>query len=531
MRKNRIKSAAAIAVTLCLTGLMWGCGVQGNAEPSPEEAEILSAADVRREKILNSPTDIAVEGRSYFVSADGDDSNDGRSPETPWATLDKVNSIRLKSGDGVFFRRGDVWRGKPLIAQEGVTYSAYGEGPKPGIYGSPENGAHPSKWSLMEGTDNIWVFYKDMMDCGDIVLDGSMDLADKAPVWWSGHKYVKHISGNSYDSLMNKPDFDPAKDMQDMQYFNDIDYSDLGSQHPIFVYQHAERTGKLYFRCDEGNPGEIYESIEFCCDPNEGCVVTLNYGQGSVIDNLAVLYGGHAIEARGGKLVQNCQVGYMGAMTHTFLDAETIYSGDGINHTTDMTVQNNYVHHCFNGGIAAGELSNEGDGEDAHGEDIQGNSSVRGNLLEYTCGITLLNWEEQANPLRMFKNITIEDNYVMHSSPAGNPTGRNKANDVIGGLVFSGSDNPLPCANENLVIRDNVFYLSGGPLIISGMPEEYYPIYSGNTYVQYHDGIFACWRFRDGTFSSVPARSLGDAEAFVRNELGDENGLVFQAKG
>jgi len=515
---------------LSISCILPGCAGQDTVVLFPQCQEIIAKADARREVILNSPTEITVEGTSYFVSADGDDSNSGKSEDAPWATLDKVNSAALRPGDGVFFRRGDVWRGKPLIAQNGVTYSAYGEGPKPGIYGSPENGADPEKWSLLEGTDNIWVFYKDIMDCGDIVLDGSMDLADKAPVWWSGEKYVKHISGNSYDVLMKKPAFDPSKDMQNMQYFNDIDYSDLGLQFPIFVYQYADRTGKLYFRCDEGNPGEIYESIEFCCDPNEGCVVTLNYGQDSVIDNLAVLYGGHAIESRGGKLVQNCEVGFMGAMTHTFLEAETIYSGDGINHTTDMIIQNNYVHHVFNGGIAAGELSHEGDGEDAEIEDIQGNSALRGNLLEYTCGITLLNWEEQANPLRMFKNIAIEDNYVMYSAPAGNPTGRNKANDVVGSLVFTGSDNPLPCPNENLVIKDNVLYLSDGALIISAMPEEYYPVYSGNTYVQYADGTFAYWRFDDGAFSAVPARKQDEIEDFVRNRMGDETGLVLNLK-
>ena len=524
----RIQRIAALMMSLAvILGILSGCAMQAEEALPPQCQEILAKADARRDAILNSATEISVEGTSYFVSADGDDSNNGKSEDTPWATLDKVNSADLKPGDGVFFRRGDVWRGKPLIAQVGVTYSAYGEGPKPGICGSPENGADPSKWSLLEGTDNIWVFYKDIMDCGDIVLDGSMDLADKAPVWWSGSRYVKYIDGNSHEFLMGRPDFDPAKDMQDLQYFNEIDYSDLGSQYPIFVYQHAARTGKLYLRCDEGNPGEIYSSIEFCCDPNEGCIVTLNYGQDSVIDNLAVLYGGHAIEARGGRLVQNCEVGFMGAMAHTFLEDTPIYSGDGISHTTHMITQNNYVHHVFNGGIAAGELSHDGDPEAERSEDIQGNSAVRGNLLEYTCGITLINWEEQANPLRMFKNITIEDNYVMYSSPAGNPEGRNKAHDVIGSLVFTGSDNPLPCANENLVIKDNVLYLSKGSLIISGMPKEYYPVYSGNTYVQYDNGTFAYWRFEDGTFGAVPARKQSDIEEFVRNQLGDDTGLVL----
>jgi len=490
-----------------------------------EDEKILSDAALRREAILNSKTEVTVTGTSYFVAANGDDSNDGKSENTPWATLNKVNTAKLKPGDGVFFRRGDIWRGEALIAQNEVTYSAYGEGPKPGIYGSPENGADPAKWSLLEGTDNIWVFHKPIMDCGDIVLDGSMDLADKAPVWWTGSRYVK--DEDTYETRMAKPDFDPASDMEDLQYFNEIDYRDLSTQHPIYVYSYAERTGTLYLRCDAGNPGEVYESIEFCCDPYNGSVVTQNFGYGSVLDNLSVLYGGHAIEANGGKCVQNCEVGYMGAMAHTFYEEATVYSGDGICHTVDMLVENNYVHHAFNSGIAAGELSFAADEDFANVEEIQGNNIVRGNLLEYTAGITLLNWEEKANPLHMFKNVTIEENYVLYSTTAGDPSCQ-KARDIIGALVFTGRDEPTPCANENLVIRNNVFYCSDDALIISAMPEEYYPLYEGNTYVQYPGAPFAHWRFRDGEFRTVFASPAADLNAFVREELGDVTGIVLE---
>lgn len=492
-----------------------------------DDQRILADADKRREEILNSSTEINVEGTCYFVSAEGDDDNDGKSEQSPWASLEKVNTAELEPGDGVFFRRGDIWRGKALIAQNGVTYSAYGEGSKPGIYGSPENGASGDKWSLLEGTDNIWVFYKEIMDCGDIVLDGNMDIADKAPVWWTGTRYVKDETWDTQGDLMEKTDFDPAYDMENLQYFNDIDYGDLGTQYPIYVYSYADREGKLYLRCDEGNPGEIYESIEFCCDPYNGSVVTLNFGQDSVLDNLAVLYGGHAIEANGGKAVQSCEVGYMGAMTHTFYDTETIYSGDGINHTLNMLVENNYVHHVFNGGIAAGEMSFAADEAHANTEETQGNNTIRGNLIEYTAGITLINWEEEVNELHIFKDITIEDNYVMFSSPAGNPSGE-KAKDIIGALVFTGRDIPTPCANENLVIKNNVFYCSQDALIISGMPEEYYPVYSGNTYAQYSNAPFAHWRFRDGSFRTIFTNEATDIEAFVRNELGDMSGIILQ---
>lgn len=38
-------------------------------------------------------------GTKYHVSSNtGDDKNDGKTPETAWATLEKVNSVPLKSG-------------------------------------------------------------------------------------------------------------------------------------------------------------------------------------------------------------------------------------------------------------------------------------------------------------------------------------------------------------------------------------------------------------------------------------------------
>ena len=190
-------------------------------------------------------------------------------------------------------------------------------------------------------------------------------------------------------------------------------------------------------------------------------------------------------------------------------------------------VENNYVHHVFNGGIAAGELSFAADEAFKDVEEIQGNNIVRGNLLEYTAGITLFNWEEEVNELHKFKDITIEDNYVMYSTTAGDPY-KKKAGSIIGALVFSDNSVALPCANENLVIKDNVLYCSDGALIISGIPKEYYPVYTGNTYVQNPNEPFAYWFFRDGTFDVILAKKLSDLETFVREELGDETGVVLQ---
>ena len=66
----------------------------------------------RKNEILNSGTAVTVTGKSYYVSNEGDDNNDGLSAVTPWKTLSKVSNADLNPGDGVFFRRGDLFRGK-----------------------------------------------------------------------------------------------------------------------------------------------------------------------------------------------------------------------------------------------------------------------------------------------------------------------------------------------------------------------------------------------------------------------------------
>ena len=86
--------------------------------------------EMRKNQILNAPDQITVSGMVYYVSNAGDDQKDGRTPETAWKTLKKVSETVLHPGDGVLFRRGDLFRGS-VLAKEGVTYAAYGEGEKP----------------------------------------------------------------------------------------------------------------------------------------------------------------------------------------------------------------------------------------------------------------------------------------------------------------------------------------------------------------------------------------------------------------
>src|SRR5690606_5210421 len=63
----------------------------------------------------------------YFSSAKGDDSRtsvEAQNPNTPWKSLDKLNSIlkSLQPGDAVVFPRGEVFDGHISLIQGGSDY-------------------------------------------------------------------------------------------------------------------------------------------------------------------------------------------------------------------------------------------------------------------------------------------------------------------------------------------------------------------------------------------------------------------------
>ena len=92
---------------------------------------------------------------TYYVSAAGNDANNGRSALTPFQSLSKVNTLSLQAGDSVLFRRGDTFRGGLQIRRSGSTarpivFNAYGTGAKPTLAGS----VPITNWVNISG--NIW---------------------------------------------------------------------------------------------------------------------------------------------------------------------------------------------------------------------------------------------------------------------------------------------------------------------------------------------------------------------------------------
>ncbi len=518
---------------------------------SERAAELIDEARARRDEILNSETEIVkgdtfipgetYTGTAYYISNSGDDANDGLSPETAWATIDRLNVEPLQYGDAVFFERGSVWRAAQVYTKPGVTYSAYGEGEKPGLYGSVENGGGAEKWTLWhEGSDGskIWVYYKPMLDCGSIALNDDLG-AIKVQGFWNG-EYFQAMSDmwntdqtqEATDLQSAMPEFDPAEQLtEDLTFFCDAS-SGLPSTLPIYLSGWYDTGGEpycltadgpLYLRCDEGNPGELYPEMEFLSPyaPLDGVEDDV------VIDNLSVLYTGRNILSVSpeceGVLVQNCELGWGGGGAASYaLDTITGYAagvqrngGVGGASSSHNTFRNNYVHDTYQEGLGL-ETAIEFSGQAFDVTDV----TIEGNVF-YHCGSALIyfNWDEAANPDHQFRNVSFRDNLVFYSTMSDwVDTGEEVHGFTTGAFTIDGGPN---MQDGTVEVKDNVFFAARECLVyIRTYAPEYLPDFEGNIYAQFSDGVF---------LSSVSAPNYWSANAAegVRKTLFDESGEVL----
>ncbi|MBQ8663909.1 MAG: cell wall-binding repeat-containing protein, partial [Eubacterium sp.] len=491
------------------------------------DENILSNAETTRKKILNTESDwtLGEGGTVYYVSPNGNDENDGLTPETAWQTLDKVNSAALEgceyltedekfpeytwacenkeswahlnSGDVVLFERGGLWRGV-LRTREGVAYSAYGEGQKPEIWGSPENGTGGEKWSLLDGTDNIWVFYRPLQDCGGILL-GENTVAQKKMAFWDDDTKSYLDVGNdqqfSNEVLEAAEELDLTK-LEDLYFFNYIEHEEpILNQPPEFG-----AFGTLYLRCDAGNPGEIYDSIEFFTGNNGWNQNLVSTANGVTLDNLSFRYGSAGVQMQGysNVVVQNCCISWVGGITLGYeiqidgvtfgrTGASIMRTGDGImSGGTNNIIKNNYITQTFDWAITVEEYA--GSWTDGTPEVPRKDTSISGNLMEYCAGgVLVVDWYalEYCIDGPTFTNVTIEDNQILYSAMTNwaHLEDYSKGNTYLSGLGLM-----LNPGVSGIKIHNNTFYFSSeiSQLLNVCIFETGEDVFSfdGNTYVQ-----------------------------------------------
>ena len=153
----------------------------------------------RKAEILNAPDALEIVGTKYYVSNAGDDNNDGLSPDTAWKTLSRLEGLELPEGDGVLFRRGDIFRGQvPTCA--GVGYGAYGEGEKPKFYGGEKDYADPELWELFNADNNIWHLKEKILDVGTLVFNhGEKHSVKLIPSYINGQFVCREDESRVFD--------------------------------------------------------------------------------------------------------------------------------------------------------------------------------------------------------------------------------------------------------------------------------------------------------------------------------------------
>ena len=461
------------------------------AEKKVAEIEALSAK--RKAEILSTKDTIVISGTKYYVSNDGNDDNDGKTPETAWATINKVNEYTYEKGDGVLFRRGDFFRGN-LLAKGGVTYAAYGEGAKPKLSASEENGAGAEKWSLVEGTTNIWKYYRQLVDIGGLVVDkgeGEYLLEKKCAC-------LDIKEGTYYKKADKSEAFDPVKDLDNHTFFNLLKTT---------AYT-TERTD-FYLRYDEGNPGEIFNSIEFL----DAKTHTIRAGSDVTIDNLCILHSArHGIGAGSCKnlVITNCEIGWIGgALFGVWQQPNGIVVfgrfGNGIEvygSCDNFVIDNCYVYQCFDAGIT--NQLQKGESHDCVNKDV----FFRNNLIEYCCyNIEYFMGIGFIEVTRLLQNVVYENN-ICRMAGFGwgrvNPT--NSAN-------IKGWDHRNE--SDGFVIRNNIFDRAYGDILHIGTTRlEWMPEFSGNTYVQYRNSLLG----HIGPNPTIKYIKYMDAEDIVYDE-------------
>lgn len=481
-----------------------------------------------KNKILNSGNMIPEKNFDvFYVSSDGNDSDNGKSPATSWKTLSRVSAALNKENTEptcICFKRGDTFRGQ-LVAGSNVIYTAYGEGKKPLLCGSPEDGACPEKWKPVCGFKGVWVYEKELCDVGSVFFNGGESYAVKrCPAIVNG-EYEFGVEALENGQFLSLIPADVAAGLNQKTAPN--------------------LKGKVFLRCDEGNPGEIYSSIEFA---ERLYNVTLpDRTKNVLIDNLAIMFGGaHGIG--GGYVdnltVQNCEIGYIGGGIMSYGRAddngcrEACRYGNGVElHTycNGYTVENCWVHDIYDAGITHQQGGNHSVG--LMFKDV----SYIGNLIE-NCIYSVEYFAKKSDrngATVLMENIRIADN-IMRNAGYGfgaqrtlQRNGWNMANHI------NGWNRAFNMTNGKFKVENNIFdcVLRSQPdrpikcptsLILAAAGDEgWLPEFSKNTYIVEKGNQLAYLGTVLPAAVRVTPYVYADENATAEKVFGDKNGEII----
>ena len=428
----------------------------------PHKGGADAEAEALRQQILNTKDNLTITGTTYYVSPNGDDFNDGLTPETAWQTCDNltINNYLLEPGDAILFERGGIYRRtSPILVKSGVTYGAYGEGYKPLIYGSARNYAWGADWEPSR-KQYVWKIQMYSREGGIMVFN----------------------SGEA----VGTPKYHGVNELQENgDFYHNVD------------------EGTLYLYLDKGYPNVVYNSIEI--GTRENIFTVSDETHDVTFDNLALRYAGlftfDVKEYTENLVFTNLEIGWVGGCRYSNSD---VGLGNGVQwwQNTDTSLfENCWVYQVYDAGVSPQGINTPHTYKDI---------TIRGNLIEF-CNYSIEVFDRHAESV--WDGLIIEDDILRfagygfllsHERPDKSP--------AVGHFVgWTWNYNEI----KNIVIKNNIFDCSAENLVYwSGKDYDTGLTISGNSFYQKANRGNRAIHF--GTHAAAFATNQAELEAAVK---------------
>lgn len=450
--------------------------------------ELNAKCEQRKREILEAEDALEITGTTYYVSNDGDDASDGLAPDRAWKTLARVTEAELQPGDGVRFRRGDLFRGF-VKAKAGVGYGAYGEGEKPKLYGWDRDLCDAALWECVDEEHHIWRWGEPILDPGTLVFNHGEAHCRKLIPSFIGGQFVCRND----ESKLFRMEEEMTKDLDLYWYFTDImtEKPSKGESFPI-PDMTLQSLGTVYLRCDRGNPAEVFDSIEAL---TRRSMIGVGSAENVRIDNLCIKYVGlHGIAAGGhvkGLHVTNCELGWIGGTIQHYYGTDPNYPQGGRGTVTrfgnaieiyggceDYVVTDCYIYQVYDAGITHQVTTN------GKRYVMEGIRYLR-NLIEHCVyGIEYFLDMNKGDEESYMRDIRMNENIIRFS---GYGWGQQRHNTDTPALIKGWS---YVNRAEDYSIENNIFDRSAYRMLhLVARDASSCPVMKGNTYIQYRGGM------------------------------------------
>ena len=186
-------------------------------------------------------------GSDYYISNSGSDSNSGTSISSPWKTISKVNSILLKPGDRISFRRGNIWKEKLNISYSGTSNNPI----YIGAYGTGEN-------PVFDGNNEFQYLISLKTDVSYITIDG-LFLKNCDPQYSGGARGIIYSNSNNHNLIIKNCYFRQDK------ISTSSSYAVIYGKDPSYVLiDSCDFSGgsiMVYFRSNNSNHRDVHHIV------------------------------------------------------------------------------------------------------------------------------------------------------------------------------------------------------------------------------------------------------------------------------